>query len=276
MNDLWILFAIASVIFLSIAGWDFFRMARRRRLSALPWPTEWEAIAKQNVPLYGQLPPECQIQLHGLVQIFLAEKHFEGCGGLELTEEMKLTIAVQACILLLNRKIPIYPKLQTILIYPHAFVAKRVQAQGWGAFVEEEQALLGESWHQGLVILAWDQIGHGFRDVHNGHNVVLHEFAHQLDQEDGRSDGAPLMETGSQYISWARHLGQTYRELQEAVAKHHETFLDPYGATNPAEFFAVLTETFFEKPLALKNNIPTLYEELKNYYKLDPAGWSSS
>lgn len=276
MNDLWILLGLSSAIFLSIVGWDIFRTIRRRKLRALPWPETWEKIARQNVPLYGRLPPASRTQLHELVQIFLAEKHFEGCGGLELTEEMKVTIAIQACMLLLNRKIPIYPKLQSILIYPHAFVAKRVQEHGWGAFVEQEQTLLGESWHQGLVILAWDQIGHGFRDIHNGHNVVLHEFAHQLDQEDGRSNGAPLMETSSQYVSWARQLGQTYHELQEAVAKHQETFLDQYGATNPAEFFAVLTETFFEKPTVLKNKIPTLYEELKNYYKLDPAGWSSS
>jgi MtfA peptidase len=273
MDGLWIVFFLGSTIFLSWLGWDISRTLRRRKLRVLPWPAPWEEMAEKNVPLYSKLPSASRDQLHGLVQIFLAEKHFEGCGGLELTEEIKVTIAIQACILLLNRKIPIYPKLQSILVYPHAFVAKTVREHGWGAFVEEEQARLGESWHQGLVVLAWDQIGHASRDIHNGHNVVLHEFAHQLDQEDGHSDGAPLMETGSQYISWARHLGQTYQELREAVAKHQETFLDQYGATNPAEFFAVLTETFFEKPLALKNKIPALYEELKNYYKLDPAQW---
>lgn len=262
---------LGTLIFGTWGTLAFRRKRRRARLAALPWPQDWEAMVRQNVPLYEKLPEAMRDQLRGLVQIFLDEKKFEGCGGLAITEEMKITIAAQACILLLNRKIPLYPKLQAILVYPHAFVTQALKQQGWGPFMEEQQVLLGQSWHQGMVILAWDQIAHGARDIHNGHNVILHEFAHQLDQEDGRSDGAPLLESGSRYVSWARHLGQVYQELQEAVAKHQKTFLDQYGATNPAEFFAVVTETFFEKPQALKKKIPTLYEELKNYYKLDPA-----
>lgn len=203
----------------------------------------------------------------------MATKHFEGCGGLEVTEEMKLIIAAQACILLLNRKIPLFPKLQTILVYPQAFVAKMAREQGWGTFVEQEQARLGESWHQGMVVLAWDHIKKESHGVFDGHNVVLHEFAHQLDQEDGRSDGTPLLEQSSSYVSWAKHLGEVYQELCESTARHLPNFIDSYGATNPAEFFAVITETFFEKPQGLKRKYPELYEELRTYYQLDPIEW---
>lgn len=264
---------VGSMILLGWAGVEGNRKLRRRRLLAKPWPTQWEDILQKNVPFYKKLPADLQEQLHGLVQVFLAEKNFEGCGGLELTEEIKVTVAAQACVLLLNRPTNFFPKLQSILVYPTAYVAKGVQQHGWGVFVEKEQVRLGESWHQGIVVLAWDNILHGARDVHDGHNVVFHEFAHQLDQEDGYSDGAPLLESGSHYQSWSRHLGEVYEKLQEAVAKHRETFLDQYGATNPAEFFAVVTETFFEKPGALKRKIPALYEELKKYYKLDPTEW---
>ncbi len=273
MNPLWAIWAIPAIGF-GIWGWYHRnRQKKRDRLTQLPWPASWEKILQSQVTLYRRLPSIYKKQLQGLIQIFLAEKRFEGCGGLTITEEMRIVIAAQACVLLLNRKIPLYPKLETILVYPQAFVAKVAQEQGWGTYVEKEQARLGESWHHGIVVLAWDHIKHESQDIPNGHNVVLHEFAHQLDQEDGRSDGTPLMENNSHYVSWSKHLGAVFEELQETAAKHLPSFIDTYGATNAAEFFAVITETFFEKSQGLKNKYPELYEELKTYYQLDPIQW---
>ena len=268
-------FIAGAAIIGSLLGYRHFRRkSRRKKLMSHPWPESWGNILREKVPIYNRLPEQFKKELHGLIHIFIDEKPFEGCAGLEVTEEMKVIIAGQACILLLNRPANFYPKLDVILVYPSAYVAKTVEQHGWGTFVEKEQARLGESWHSGIVVLAWDSIVHETRDVRDGHNVVLHEFAHQLDQEDGSSDGAPLLETKSQYVSWARHLGTVYSELQEAVARHRPTFIDQYGATNPAEFFAVVTETFFEKGAGLKRRMPELYEELRTYYQLDPASWA--
>lgn len=273
MISLGVLISVFAGFGLIWLGRNLLRTRRRERLRRQPIPPKWRELLEKEVPIYSYLSPALREQLHGLIQIFIAEKHFEGCGGLEVTEDMKVIIAAQACVLLLNRKIKMYPKLDAILVYPTAFVAKSVEQHGWGGFVEKEQVRLGESWHQGMLVLAWDNVQRGAHDPRDGHNVVLHEFAHQLDQEDGRSDGAPLLEKGSQYAGWARHLEAAYNDLQTKVAAHQPSFIDPYGATNPAEFFAVLTETFFEKSRGLKKKYPELYEELKNYYKLDPANW---
>lgn len=261
------------IIILMVIGLSLRKKYRRQKLQNQSWPHKWENWLQELVPLYRKLPQKHQRELQGLVQIFLAEKYFEGCGGLQITEEMKVLIATQACILLLNRKTNLYPRLQTVIVYPSAFVARGIEQTGWGGFVEKEQARLGESWHQGMVVLAWDHINKEAHDANPGHNVVLHEFAHQLDQEDGRSDGAPLLEKGAHYTSWAQHLGEVYEELQTSVRKHEASFLDQYGATNPAEFFAVITETFFEKPIAMQKKLPDLYQELSSYYQLDPATW---
>lgn len=174
--------------------------------------------------------------------------------------------------LLLNRKATYFPKCDVILVYPSAYLAKRVVDMGTHR-IEEKSARLGESWTRGVVVLAWDHVKQKTIDVETGHNVVLHEFAHQLDQEDGRSDGAPILERRSSYVAWARILTSEYKNLQNKALNHVKDVMDLYGATNAAEFFAVATETFFEKGKALKEKHPDLYGELKEYYKLDPAEW---
>ena len=170
---------------------------------------EWREILERNVPLYRRLPEELRGQLHGLIQVFLAEKHFEGCKGQRITEEIKVTVAGQACLLLLNRPGHYYPKLKTILVYPQVYVAQTRYGDG---FIEVEGlgAREGESWQDGPVVLAWDSVRHGAANVRDGRNVVLHEFAHQLDQEDGEADGAPILAGRSCYTSWARVLGEEY------------------------------------------------------------------
>ena len=137
--------------------------------------------------------------------------------------------------------------------------------------VEDPQARLGESWARDVVVLAWDSVLSGAADVHDGHNVVLHEFAHQLDQEDGQGDGVPVLPQRSMYVAWARVLGHDFDQLVRDAGRGHRALLDRYGATNPAEFFAVVTETFFEKPRQLRAKYPALYLQLQQFYRQDPA-----
>jgi Mlc titration factor MtfA (ptsG expression regulator) len=240
---------------------------------AKPFPSGWGKILKRNVSLYRHLPVALQRQLHGHIQILLAEKNFEGCGGLNMTDEIKVTIAAHAGILLLNRKPSYYPGLDSILVYPSTFLSEDIQYLGSHVYLEGQTAHLGESWRSGALVLAWDSVKRGAMDVHNGQNVVLHEFAHQLDQENGVIDGAPVLERSSQYATWARTLGKEYRKLRSTVRSGLQSVMDEYGATDPAEFFAVATETFFGRPLAMRRRHRELYAVLKDYYKLDPATW---
>lgn len=248
----------------------YFKRRRRQRLRETPFPPAWEEIVEKNVPLYGRLSDADRAELRGHVQIFLAEKHFEGCGGLTLTDEIRVTIAAQACVLLLHRETDYYRRLVTILVYPSAYRAKGVEPLGGGFVLEGEQGRLGEAWTDGVVVLSWDDVRSGASDIRDGHNVVLHEFAHQLDQEDGVADGAPILDRRSRYVAWARVLGAEYEQLRRASHKGKKSVLDRYGATQPAEFFAVATECFFEKPAQLKKKHPKLYEELREYYQQDP------
>lgn len=222
--------------------------------------------------MFHRLAPDDQTELLEHMNVFLAEKTFEGCGDLEMSDEIRVTIAAQACLLLLHHEEPhYYPGLYTILVYPHAYVAKAQQILPGGIVIEGDSARLGESWVRGCVVLSWDDVRSGAADAADGHNVVLHEFAHQLDQEDGASDGAPILERRSQYVAWARILGGEFEKLQKAAERGRRTDIDAYGATNPAEFFAVVTEAFFERPRSLKKKHPDLYEELAMFYKQDPV-----
>jgi Mlc titration factor MtfA (ptsG expression regulator) len=250
---------------------DFFKRRRREHANSEPFPSEWLAILGRNVPLYNKLPEDDRRELERHIRIFLAEKRFEGCGGLELSDEIRVTIAAHACLLLLHRETDYYPALRSILVYPHGFISKLTEHTSYGVVIESDVARLGESWSHGYVVLSWDDVRSGAADLHDGHNVALHEFAHQLDEEDGSANGAPLMEQRSQYVTWARVLGAAFAELRTATMFGDETVLDTYGATSPAEFFAVATETFFEKPLQLKEKHPELYEELRMFYKQDPT-----
>lgn len=234
-------------------------------------PGAWSRILERNVPYYQRLPVEDQRELVGLVQIFLAEKEFEGCGGLEITDEIRVTIAAQACVLLLHRATDLYPMLQTILVYPHTYVAPENFHNPDGTVSEGGEARLGESWFRGPLVLSWDDVLQAAHDVRDGHNVVFHEFAHQLDSETGSTDGAPVLPKRSMYIAWARVLGGEYSALLDALEHHRQTVIDEYGATNPAEFFAVVTECFFENAVSLKTRHPGLYSQLVSFYKQDPA-----
>lgn len=243
---------------------------RRTALRQTPLPAAWHEILERNVAYVSRLPVADRDELAGHMQVFLAEKHFEGVGGLELTDEIRVTIAAQACILLLHRETDYFAKLVTILIYPSTYVVPGGHHVGGGIISDDEQTRLGESWTSGVVVLVWDSVLAGARDMHDGRNVVLHEFAHQLDQEDGAGDGAPILSHRSRYVAWARVLGHDFDALVESTQNNHRGVIDQYGATNPAEFFAVATETFFEKPRQLKAKHPELYEQLQLFYQQDP------
>ncbi|MBI2472167.1 MAG: zinc-dependent peptidase [Planctomycetes bacterium] len=247
-----------------------FKHHRRDSLRTAPLPQAWLKIIEDNVPFYRCLPEADQRELQGHIQVFLAEKHFEGCRGLQVTDEIKITIAAQACLLLLHRDTDYYPTLSSILVYPSTYIAHVAESMG-GIVREGDSVRLGESWHHGAVVLSWDDVLRGAADIHDGHNVVLHEFAHQLDQEGGAAHGSPILPRRSMYVAWARILGAEYAKLQQDAEYGRKTVLDKYGATNPAEFFAVATECFFEKAVQLKRKHPELYEELKLYYQQDTA-----
>jgi Mlc titration factor MtfA (ptsG expression regulator) len=251
-----------------------FRWLMRRRREAIrrrPFPAEWRAIVDRNVPYVACLPSEDRDELAGHIQIFLAEKQFEGCGGLQITDEIRVTIAAQACILLLHRPTDYFSKLVSILVYPSTYVVPGGRPMPGGLVADDPEARLGESWVAGVVVLVWDSARSGASDIHDGYNVILHEFAHQLDQESGAGDGAPILPRRSMYVAWARVLGHDFDQLVRDTQHHHRTLIDEYGATNPAEFFAVVTETFFEKPRELRAKYPALYGQLQEFYRQDPA-----
>jgi Mlc titration factor MtfA (ptsG expression regulator) len=247
---------------------------RRRRLAERPVPPEWLPIIERNVPYFRLLSTEEQRELLGLLQIFLAEKHFEAVGDLDMTDEIRVTIGVQACLLLLGRETEIYPNLQSVVVYPGAYVAPDSYIEADGTVAEVSEVRDGESWARGAVALSWEDVLRGASNITDGENLVLHEFAHQLDEESGDADGAPVLPSSSMYAEWARVLGREYDRIVRDVERDRRTFLDEYAAESPAEFFAVATEFFFEKPVQLKSKHPELYEQLRAYYRQDPAARS--
>lgn len=245
---------------------------RRRQIANRAFPSRWTVILEQNIPFYNRLPGSLRKRLHGYINVLLAEKKFKGCGELQLTDEIRVTIAGQAALLLLNETGNYFSKLHLILVYPSAFIAGKATPFG-ELYLEDKQVKVGESWRTGIVVLSWESIRYDTRHWKDGHNVVLHEFAHQLDQEGGSASGVPVLEKRPDYITWARVFSKEYEILCREIEQGAETVIDEYGATDQAEFFAVATETFFEKSLQMKRKHPELYNELKRYYKLDPVEW---
>jgi len=253
-----------------------FAERRRARLRKEPFPSVWRAILERNLTFFRRLSEEDRNELLGHVQVFLAEKHFEGSGGLELTDEIRVTIAAQACLLLLHRKTDYYPELTSIIVYPTGYTANEVRHIGGGVWEEGPEHRLGHTAsHLRALVLAWDAASRGAADPADGQNVVLHEFAHQLDFENRNADGTPALETHAEYLAWGRVMSTEFNELRRAEATGVPTVLDAYGATNPTEFFAVATEAFFERPRALRERHPELYQELKRFYRQDPVSFSS-
>jgi hypothetical protein len=246
---------------------------RRARVRRQPFPLAWREILRRRMPAFARLPADVQLQLKKHAQVLLAEKPFIGCAGLKITDEMRVLIATQAALLLLNRRAGYFPELRQVLVYPGAFVVDRTATDAAGLARDERRALAGESWQQGQVILSWDDVLAGAADPDDGRNVVLHEFAHQLDQESGRANGAPFLGRRERYARWAAVLGAEFEALRQRLARDEPGLIEPYAATDPAEFFAVVSELFFEQPAALAAQHPALYGELARYYRAHPLGW---
>jgi Mlc titration factor MtfA (ptsG expression regulator) len=265
-------FAIAGMVVFGLAAPTLARLWRRQRITRRPFPAAWREILRRRVPLARELPAAQQLRLKKHIQVLLAEVPFIGCAGLTIDDEMRVTIAAQAAFLLLGRG-GSFGNLREVLVYPGHFVVPRSEAGAGGVVHEGRDVLAGQSWQRGQVIVAWDAVRDGAADAHDGSNVVMHEFAHQLDQDNGIANGAPYVGRGALQQAWARVMNQEFEALRDRLANALPSLIDPHAATSPAEFFAVATEHFFEQPAALAADHPALYEQLRRCYRLDPASW---
>lgn len=269
------LFVAALVVAVAawLAGPPLVRGWRQARAAAQPFPPAWRAMLQQRWPLYRRLPPPLQQRLRRHVLVLLAQTPFIGCRGLPIDDEVRVLVAAQAALLLLGRDRGTFANLRQVLVYPDAFVVDRPVTDAAGVVQDARRVLVGESWQRGQLVLSWPEVLAGAADADDGRNVVIHEFAHQLDQETGPANGAPWL-AKARRARWAAVLGAAYAELQARLARGESGVLDAYAASDPAEFFAVASENFFERPFALAAEAPALYDELASYYAVDPRAWS--
>ncbi len=254
--------------------WNWFRNNRRKKILATPFPSEWERHIQYNIQYYQHLNNEEKKHLQDLIRIFIAEKFWLGCNGLELTDEIRVMIAAYACLMILALPNDYYRNVESIYVYPTTVISPESSP---GFFevrttpVRGPMPILGEAHHRGPVILVWDAVKRETRHPEHGHNVVYHEFAHKLDMLDGSADGTPPLTTSVEYQRWIEVCSKEYRELCDKVKYGEPTFFDSYATTNEAEFFAVVTEIFFSKPEDMKHYHPKLYQVLQDFYRQDPA-----
>jgi len=266
MSGILILLLVIGAVFLFFLVIGTLRRTRRAGLMKLRLNDGQRNELTKDFPTFARLPKPLRDELEGLIHVFIAEKSFEACGGMdEVSDHMRRVIAAEACLLLLNRKHDFYRKLRSILLYPSAYTAKNEHGG--------HDVRLGESWNSGSIVLAWDSVVAGGKNEEDGSNVTLHEFAHQLDQVDGAGDGVPELNGAGSYREWSQVFSKAFKRFQKKLEKGKRTTIDPYGATNPAEFFAVATETFYEKPRQLQESYPDVYQQLKSYYNVDPIEW---
>lgn len=256
------------VLFL-LAAW-FYPRWRRQRLLSRPFPSLWRQYITRYLPMAAGLSAQEYRRLQDMVTCFIDEKAWYGCDGFVINDEVRVAIAAQACLLRLHRSGPLFPRVRHILVYPDSFVVSKAMPDAAGLVRDEQRALSGEAWQVGKVILSWnDIVRHRTAD---GHNVVLHEFAHQIDAEDGAMDGVPPLREPL-LSRWLAVVGPTFNELHYRVSAGLPTLLDPYGASDPVEFFPVATEMFFDRPHAIAQAHPDLFTVLCDVYAVDPRRW---
>ncbi len=284
LDAAWLVARFAAGLAVAVAAYFLVpRLARvlhllprpRVRFREEPIPEQWRAIVARNVPLAARLAAGDREHLLRLTQVFLHDKPMEGV-GLELTDEIRVTIAAQACLLLLKLDYPCYPTLRRVLVYPGVFQPRRVELTRHGDIIQEPRLTLGEAWTSGVVVLSWDSSLVGALNPEDGQNVVLHEFAHVLDGENGAMDGQPLLDRPSAFRTWSYVFRSLYERQVQETLEGREPPVHPYGATNRAEFFAVATEAFFTTPSRLKERLPEAYQELAKFYRQDPAALESA
>lgn len=245
---------------------------RRRRVLEQPFDSEWLEVVRETLPFFERMSEDERRQLLDLIKLFIAGKQFHGCNGQAIDDTIRVAIAAQACLLLLNRATSVFSGTRHILVYPDTYIHEGEVEGDDGVVSTFTEDRLGESWREGKVILSWDDVLYGLEDFGDGENVVLHEFAHQLDVENGTQDGAPTLKHNDP-AEWKAVMTAAFEALSESADHDEETLLDPYGATDPAEFFAVATETFFERAEEMALDHPALFGELRKYYCVDPRQW---
>ncbi|MFT7339328.1 MAG: Mlc titration factor MtfA (ptsG expression regulator) [Marinobacter maritimus] len=263
-------FAVFAAAFIALAIFYlfFYRSWRRDRELKQPFPKAWRKHLQSSVPLYRQLPTPLQKTLREQIQLFIAEKNFYGCDGFEVDDRVRVAIAGHACLLTVMRSYTDYDEVRSILVYPDVYRVQAPERDGMVVSVSN-QVRAGEASSMGQVVLAWAECESGAMQAKSAHNVILHEFAHQLDYLDGSADGAPPL-SGEQADEWQQTMTIAYDNLRHSLRHQRKSWLDPYGATKPAEFFAVLTETFYQQPQHLKEQQPAVYDLLRDFYRIDP------
>ena len=251
---------------------SWFKDRRRKELLAEPFPAAWREYVAANVRHYAYLDPAKRELMQAVVRVMVAERNWSGGAALTVTDEMKVTVAAQASVLVLGLEQPyFFDRVQSIILYPGAYV-RPPQLQRY-LNAREGVPFAGEAWYHSPIILSWEHVLQAGRNMANGGNVVLHEFAHYLDGLDGEVDGTPPLAGREQERTWYQVTEAEYRRLVGSAKRHEVTLLDHYGATNKAEFFAVATECFFERPHALARQHEELYGVLRDFYRQDPAAW---
>jgi len=252
---------------------NWLKRRRRRKLLEVPFPEAWVAVIDRNLAHWKFLDADERQRLCDLVQVFIEEKDWQGAGGLELDDEIRVTIAACACMLLLGIEHQYYRNVKTIIVYRSTVVTPESRSSHGGLQTTGPGVPIhGQAMLKGPVLLVWDAVRHGARHPQRGHNVVYHEFAHKLDMLDGWVDGAPPFATNEQHARWVEVCTREYDELRDRAERGKRSFLDAYGATNPGEFFAVITEIFFDEPIELRRKHAALYDVLAEFYRQDPAG----
>lgn len=269
------LITLFGVAFSVVLFWylrKYVRRARRESLFKTPLESSRITILQNYVTIYSKLPQHLREELHGHINIFLDEKKFIGREGIEITDEISTIVAGNACLLLLEGSKRRFTGFSSILIYPNAYIAHEVQHDGLLS-TEQPSKRAGESWVRGPIVLSWADTRSGSINAEDGRNVVIHEFAHKLDEQSGHMNGLPVLRNKSHYKEWNKVLSQEFNALHKRAKRGGNKVLDEYGTVSPAEFFAVASESFFEKPIQMKKRLPELYKQLETFYNTDPASW---
>jgi len=266
-----IIFSIGALT-IWLAYRTYSRRQNRKALRAAPLSAQQRRVLAQHVPITNRLPKKLRARFEGRVRLFLDQIDFIGCDGLTVTETMRLSIAAQASLLVAGNE-QWYRNLRTVLLYPDAFKSRQSYNHGY-VVTQRDEVRLGESWGRGPVVLSWAHSQHGALHDRSGRNVVFHEFAHQLDDLSGHTNGGPVLGPHQDRADWFGVFTRAFERHRREVRAGQPTLIDPYGTKAPEEFFAVVTELFFERPWALMHDAPKVYEQLRGFYQVNPANWT--
>ena len=251
----------------------FLKNWRRRRLLAQPFPASWEMLLRESFPQLAELPERWQRPLRDRLRVLLADKYWEGVAGFTVTPQMQVTIAAMACVPVLAFDAHVYPNILTVLLHDRQYLRQARRQQPGGVVAEGAEWRLGEAHTAGVIGLSWPAVQAGGRQPHDGFNLVYHEFAHALDMSGGAADGVPPLDSTAEERTWANVLAEELNALRRQRGEGYAIVLDDYALTNEAEFFAVATESYLERPRLLNLKLPRLYALLDSFYRLDPIRW---